>query len=75
MTEAPQYAYQYRVFVNAGKDGCEDIIDFDSLSSLAYFHLVKREADAVTFRILALKTNDKRIDGIEPEIEENATTA
>ena len=54
----------YRVFVNNGHGGSEDLCDLDELGALAYFHLIKREESAVTLRVLTLKDDGKRLDGI-----------
>lgn len=58
----------YRVFINHGHDGADDIVDTDDVASLAYHHLITREEGSVTLHIVALKGADgKRLDGIEGE--------
>lgn len=63
LKERPE-APLYRVFVNNGNDGAEDIESFDSLADIARHHLVKSQEGAVTLRVLALSIGGRRLDGV-----------
>ena len=56
---------QYRVFFNGGHGGSSLIANLDQLGALARVHLCHRRENAVTLRVLALRANGHRIDGID----------
>ena len=55
----------YRVFINNGHGGAKLLCSLNELGTLAFGRLVEQKEDVVSFMILPLKSQDKRLDGIE----------
>ena len=61
----------YRVYINGGHDGDAMFRDFTDLGKLAAVYLVDRAEEGVTLRVLPLKSDGRRLDGVPPQSEES----